>query len=77
MVVDVESNRLLSLEVVEENTSDSEILRPLLKDVNFEDALAYGAYDTNDAFERLFSSIKRSFGETVRAASPRGNDFRG
>ena len=40
-----------SLEVAEENTSDSEVLRPLLKDVNFEDALVDGAYDTNDEFE--------------------------
>ena len=38
VAVDVESKRLLSLEVTEENTSDSEVLRPLLKDVNFEDA---------------------------------------
>ena len=127
VAVDVESKRLLSLEVTEENTSDSEVLRPLLKDVNFEDALEDGAYDTNDAFEfmksngadcpgikirgnavvgkeesarsmavleyqkmgykgwrqmhqygrrwaveGLFSSIKRIFGETVRAASPEG-----
>ncbi len=99
----------------------------MLKDVNFEDALADGAYDTNDAFEfmksndadcpgikirenavvgkeefarsmavleyqkmgykgwrqmhqygrrwtveGLLSSIKRIFGEAVRAASPEG-----
>ncbi len=51
MAVDVESKRLLSIEVTEENTSDSEVLRPLLKDVNFEDALADDAYNTNNAFE--------------------------
>ena len=39
-----------SLEITEENTSDSEVLCPLLEDVNFEDALEDGAYDTNDAF---------------------------
>ena len=127
VAVDVESKRLLSLEVTEENASDSEVLRPLLKDVNFEDALEDGAYGTNDAFEfmksngedcpgikirgnavvgkeesvramavlkyqkmgykgwrqmhhygrrwaveGLISSIKRIFGETVRAASPEG-----
>jgi hypothetical protein len=49
--IDVESKRLFSLEVTEENTSDSEVLRPLLKDVNFEGALEDGAYDTNDTFE--------------------------
>ncbi len=69
VAVDVESNRLLPLEVTEENTSDNEILRSLLEDVNFEDALVNGAYDTNDTFEGLFSSIKRIFGETVRVAS--------
>jgi len=127
VAVDVESKRLLSLEVTEEDTSDSEVLRPLLEDVNIEDALADGAYDTNDAFEFMksksvdypgikirenavvgkeesarsdavleykkmgyngwkqmhqygrrwavegfFSSIKRIFGETVRASSPEG-----
>ena len=127
VAVDVESKRLLSMEVTEEDTSDSEVLRPLLKDVNFEDALADGAYDTKDAFEFMkskgvdcpgikirgnaivgkdesarstavlefkkmgykgwkqmhqygrrwavegfFSSIKRIFGETVRASSPEG-----
>ena len=51
VAVDAESKRLLSLEVTEENTSDSKVLRPLLKYVNFEDALADGAYDTNDTFE--------------------------
>ena len=61
-----------SLEVAEENTSNSEVLRPLLKDVNFKDALANGAYDAYDAFEGLFSSIKRVFGEAVRAVSPEG-----
>ena len=50
VAVDVESKRLLSIEITEEDTSDSEVLRPLLKDVNFEDALADGAYDTKDAF---------------------------
>ena len=51
MAVDVESKGLHSLEATEENTSDIEVLRPLLKYVNFEDALVDDAYDTNDAFE--------------------------
>jgi len=127
VAVDVESKRLLSLEVTEEDTSDSEVLRPLLKDINIEEGLMDGAYDTNDAFEFMkskgvdcpgikirenavvgkgessrstavlefkkmgykgwkqmhqygrrwaaegfFSSIKRIFGETVRASSPEG-----
>ncbi len=56
VTIGVESKRLLSLEVTEENTSDGEVLRPLLKDVNFEDALADGAYDTNDVFEFMKSN---------------------
>ncbi len=56
VAVDVKSKRLLSLEVTEENTSDSEVLRLLLKDANFEDALEDGAYDTNDAFEFMKSN---------------------
>ena len=127
VAVDVESKRLLSMEVTEEDTSDSEVLRPLLEDVNIEEGLMDGAYDTNDAFEFMkskgvdcpgikirenavvgkwesarstavlefkkmgykgwkqmhqygrrwaaegfFSSIKRIFGETVRASSPEG-----
>ncbi len=56
MAIDVESKRLLSLEVAEENTLDSEVLRPLLEDINFEDALEDGAYDTNDAFEFMKSN---------------------
>ena len=50
VAANVESKRLISLEVKEENTSDSEVLCHLLKDVNFEDALEDGTYDTNGAF---------------------------
>ncbi len=55
MAVDVESKKLLSLEITEEDTSDSEVLRPLLKDVNIDEGLMDGAYDTNDAFEFMKS----------------------
>jgi hypothetical protein len=53
VAVDVESKRLLSIEITED--SDSEVLRPLLKDVIFKDALADGAYDTKDAFDFMKS----------------------
>ncbi len=127
VAVDVESKKLLSIEVTEEKVADSEVLRPLLKGVNIEDGLMDGAFDTNDAFnfmkekgvdcpgikirenaivseepsprsnavldylkngykgwkqkhqygrrwavEGYFSSVKRIFGETVRASSIRG-----
>jgi hypothetical protein len=124
IAVDVESKKLLSIEVTNETTGDSEVLRPLLKDLNIKDGLMDGAYDTKDAFnflkekgvdcpgikirenavvgdepsprsnavldfkkngyngwkqmhqygrrwevEGYFSSVKRIFGETVRASS--------
>lgn len=127
VAVDVESKKLLSIEVTEEKIADSEVLRPLLKNVNIEDGLMDGAFDTNDAFnfmkekgvdcpgikirenavvgeelsprsnavldylkngykgwkqkhqygrrwaaEGYFSSVKRIFGETVRASSISG-----
>ena len=55
VAVDVESKRLLDMEVTEEDTSDSEVLRPLLKDINIEEGLMDGAYDTNDASEFMKS----------------------
>jgi hypothetical protein len=50
VAVDVKSKKLLSIEVTEETTADSEVLRPLLKDINIKDGLMDGAFDTNDAF---------------------------
>jgi len=127
VAVDIESKKLLSIEVTEEKVADSEVLRPLLKDINLKDGLMDGAFDTNDAFnfmkekgvncpgikirenaivgeeplprsnavldflkngykgwkqkhqygrrwavEGYFSSVKRIFGETVRASSIMG-----
>lgn len=127
VAVDVESKKLLSIEITEEDTADREVLRPLLKDINVKVGLMDGAYDTNDAFdlmvekgvdcpgikirenavvgdeptprsnavlefkkngykgwkqmhqygrrwavEGFFSSVKRIFGETVRASSTDG-----
>ena len=50
VAVDVESKKLLAIEVTEEKTADSEVLRPLLKDVKLKGGLMDGGYDTNDAF---------------------------
>ena len=74
VAVDVESKRLLSLEVTEENASDSEVLRPLLKDVNFEDALEDGAYDTNDAFEFMKSNCSDCPGIKIRGNAVVGKE---
>jgi len=51
VAVDVETKKLLSIEVTEEKVADSEVLRPLLKDLNIKDGLMDGAFDTNDAFD--------------------------
>ena len=66
VAVDVESKRLLSLEVTEENTSYSEVLRPLLKDVNFEDALEDGIYGTNNVFKFMKSNDSDCLGIKIR-----------
>jgi len=50
VTIDVKSKKLLSIEVTEETIADSEVLRPLLKDINIKDGLMDGAFDTNDAF---------------------------
>jgi hypothetical protein len=74
VAVDVESNRLLSLEVTDENTSDSEVLCTLLKDINFEDALEDGAYDTNDAFEFMKSDGADCLGINIRGNAVVGKE---
>ncbi|KXA93275.1 hypothetical protein AKJ64_01040 [candidate division MSBL1 archaeon SCGC-AAA259E17] len=126
VAVDVESKELLSIEVTDEKTGDSEVFEELVEDLDLEDCLADGAYDSEEIFELLeekgvdpppgvklrkdantglsprgeaakqfhdlgyeewkeehdygkrwsvegfFSSVKRCFGETVRATSPEG-----
>jgi hypothetical protein len=44
--VDIKPKKLLSIEVIEEKMTDSEILRSLLKNISLMD----GGYDTNDTF---------------------------
>ena len=63
-----------SLEVTEENTSDCKILRPLLKYVNFEDALTGDAYDTNDAFELMKSDDADCSGIKIRGNAVVGKE---
>ncbi len=71
---DAESERLLSLEVAKGNTLDNEELRPLSKGVNFEDALADGAYDTNDAFEFMKSNDADCPGIKIRGNAVVGEE---
>jgi hypothetical protein len=51
IAVDVESKRLVSIEITDEKVVDEEMFRPLLKDVDIKDALGDGAYDNEDAFK--------------------------
>jgi hypothetical protein len=59
---------------LEEDTSDSEVLRPLLEDVNIEDALADDAYDANDAFEFMKSKGVDCPGIKIRENAVVGKD---
>jgi len=75
VAVDVESKKLLSLEVTEEDTSDSEVLRPLLENINIEEGLMDGAYDTNDAFEFMKSKGVDCPGIKIRENAVVGNEI--
>ncbi len=74
VAVNVGSKRLLSMEVTEENTLDSEVLRPLLKDANIEEGLMDGAYDTSDAFEFMKSKGVDCPGIKIRENAIVGKD---
>lgn len=51
--VDVENKELLSIEVTDEKSGDSEVFEELVDDLNLEDCLADGVYDTKEIFELL------------------------
>lgn len=53
VAVDADSGELLSLEVTDETTHDSAVFEDLVADVELEDCLADGAYDTEAIFEYL------------------------
>lgn len=54
IAVDVETKELVALEVTDEGTSDSEMFKPLIDEVdNVKDVLADGAYDSKENFEHL------------------------
>ncbi len=53
VAVDVESKKLVTLEITDERISDKEMAKPLLDGVNLEDVLGDGAYDTEDLFNFL------------------------
>lgn len=64
IAVDVKTKRLLSIEVTDERTHDSEMLEPLLKNIPIKkNALLDGAYDNEHSFE--FFKRKGSFCSTT------------
>ncbi len=76
-----ESKKLLSIEVTDKKIADSEALRPLLKDLNIEDGLMDGAFDTNDVFNFMEEKGVGCPGIKIREnaivgeePSPRSND---
>jgi len=75
ITVDVESKKLLSIEVTDEKTADSEVLRPLLKDINnIKDALMDGGFDTNDAFDFMKEKGVDCPGIKIRENAVVGNE---
>ncbi|KXB04790.1 hypothetical protein AKJ50_02010 [candidate division MSBL1 archaeon SCGC-AAA382A13] len=53
VAVDAETKKLLSIEVTDEKTGDSKVFGKLVKDLDLEDCLADGAYDSEEIFELL------------------------
>jgi hypothetical protein len=51
VVVDVETRKPITFEITDERTADHEMARPLLEDINLEDALMDGAYDKEEVFK--------------------------
>jgi hypothetical protein len=74
IAVDVNSKRLVAIEVTEEKVSDNEMLRPLLKDADVKDLLGDGAYDTEDAFKFMEEKGVNNPGIKIRKNAKVGND---
>ncbi|KXB00322.1 hypothetical protein AKJ42_01160, partial [candidate division MSBL1 archaeon SCGC-AAA261C02] len=53
VAVDVESKELLSIEVTDEKTGDSEVFEDLVEDLDPEDCLGDGGYDSEKVFKIL------------------------
>ncbi|KXA99047.1 hypothetical protein AKJ41_06050, partial [candidate division MSBL1 archaeon SCGC-AAA259O05] len=53
VAVDAESGEMLSIEITDEKTGDSEVFEELVEDLDLEDCLADGAYDSEEIFKLL------------------------
>lgn len=77
VAVDVENKELISIEVTDEKTGDSEKFGDLVKDIDLEDCLADGSYDDEDAFELLEEKGLGPPGIKIRKNARRGLSPRG
>ena len=81
IAVDVENNELLSIEVTDEKTGDSEVFEDLVGSLELDDCLADGAYDTENIFDFLEEKGVGPPGIKIRknartSLSPRGEAVR-
>lgn len=53
VVVDVKTRKPITFEITDEKTADHEMAKPLLENINMEDALMDGAYDKEEVFKFL------------------------
>jgi hypothetical protein len=53
VVVDVKTRKPITFEITDEKTADHEMAKPLLENINLEDALMDGAYDKEEVFKFL------------------------
>lgn len=81
VAVDVESKELLSIEITDEKTGDSEVFGDLVEDLDLKNCLGDGAYDTEEVFEILEKKGTGPPGIKIRknaktSLSPRGESVR-
>ncbi len=78
VAVDVETRRPITFEIIDERTTDQEMVKPLLDDVKVKDALMDGAYDKEDVFKFMkgkgmeMPGIKIRKNAIVKADTERG-----
>ena len=74
VAVDVDSKKLVSLEITDERVSDNEMARPLLEDVALDDVLGDGAFDTEELFDFLKEKGVSRPGIKIRKNAVVGDD---
>jgi len=77
VAVDVKNKELLSIEVTDEKTGDSEVFEPLVENLNLKDCLGDGAYDEEEVFKLLEEKGVGPPGIKIRKNAKRGLSPRG